>query len=201
MVKHKYVLYIILALAIILIAGGFWLVLNQTYESTPDINIPAGKPIISEKLDFIMRGQFDYLFIWENGDVIYIEEKGLRIPTKENPPARIWKTGKLQPADLTALLDYLKGSGLDKLDTYYPFAGKPLVPIDGVPEGGFTTGDMGFSISIDYAGLNKTVTAYGYLTTDKGETYPDMPYPLNEIFTKLRAISSSTQEVTREKIQ
>jgi hypothetical protein len=197
----RYRLYILLAFGIVLVISGFWLIHTLTYESTLEINIPAGKPVLSEELDYVMRGQFDYLFIWENGDVLYIEETGLRIPTKENPPSRIWKKGKLQPADLTALLEYLKGSSLDKLDTYYPFAGKPLEPIDGLPEGGFTTGDMGFSVSVDYGGLNKTVTAFGYLTPDNGETYPDMPYPLNEIYTKLRALSSSTQEVTREKIQ
>jgi hypothetical protein len=42
--------------------------------------------------------------------------------------------------------------------------------------------------------------AFGYITPDGGETYPDMPSLLNEIYVKLRAISLQTQEVASENI-
>jgi hypothetical protein len=44
------------------------------------------------------------------------------------------------------------------------------------------------------------VTAFGYLTPDHGETYPDMPSPLNEIYGRLHVIALATEEVTRENI-
>jgi hypothetical protein len=41
-----------------------------------------------------------------------------------------------------------------------------------------------------------------YLTPDNGMTYPEMPYPLNEIYEKLRYISvNDTEEVYRQSIK
>jgi len=199
MLKKRTVLYILLALGILLSGSGVWLLFTST-QVKRHVTIPEEKPVIAEELDFIMRGQFDYLFIYEDGYVLVAEEKGLRMPTKENPPTRIWKTGQIQQDELNALLDYLKLSSLDNLDVYYQFSGKPLDPIPGVPEGGFTMGDMKFTISVDSGSLEKTVSAFGYLTPDKGETYPDMPYPLNDIYKKLKQIADSTKEIAREKI-
>jgi len=181
----------LLALGLLLVGGGLWFL----YNPVPVIDIPEGTPVISEKLDYIMRGEFSYLYIYEDGSVIYIEEKGLRLPSPGHPPTRTWKTGKLQLEELNSLLEFVKNSGFEKLDEYYQFPGKP---IEG---GGFTMGDMGFTITIDYGNLNKTVTAFGYLTPDQGKTYPDMPYPLNEIYKKLKDIAENkTEEVYRESI-
>jgi hypothetical protein len=61
---------------------------------------------------------------------------------------------------------------------------------------------MDFTISIYSENLSKTVTASGYLTPDKGETYPDMPSPLNEIYIKLKNIAEiETEEVYSESIK
>jgi hypothetical protein len=61
-------------------------------------------------------------------------------------------------------------------------------------------GDMGFTITVNSDNLSKTVSAFGYLTPDNGETYPDMPSPLNEIYGRLRTLSMATEEVYQEKI-
>jgi hypothetical protein len=61
---------------------------------------------------------------------------------------------------------------------------------------------MDFTVSIDSKNLGKTVTVSGYLTPDKGETHPDMPSPLNEIYTKLKNIAETkTEEVYHESIE
>lgn len=205
----------LLVLGLLLVGSGAWLLFNPPTsidfslndaviagkpDSPPVINLPQGTPVISEKLEYIMGGECDYLCIYPDGSITYIEEKGLRMPFPD-PPTRTWKTGKLQPEQLDSLLEFVKNSGFEKLDEYYQFPGKPMEPIEGAPSGGFTMGGGSFTFSISYGELQKTVTAFGYLTPDHGETYPDMPYPLNEIYKKLRAvIENQTEEVYRESI-
>ena len=60
--------------------------------------------------------------------------------------------------------------------------------------------DLNFTISVNSDNLSKTVTAFGYLSPDNGETYPDMPSPLNDIYGRLRTISEVTEEVYQEDI-
>jgi hypothetical protein len=158
------------------------------------VTIPEGNPVIYEKLDYLMRGEFNYLYIYGDGSAIYIEEKGMRLPVAGHPPTRTWKTGTLTAEQLDSLLAYFAGSSLDKLDGYYLFPGKP---IEG---GGLSIGDMGFTITVNLGDSSKTVTASNYLTPDNGETYPDMPPPLNEIYLRLRAVAQGTEEVAHENI-
>ncbi len=194
MTTKRGILYILLALGVLLIGSGVWLFYGSTQTK---VSIPEGNPIIYEKLDYIMRGEFSYLYIYEDGSIIYIEEKGLRMPSPGHPPTRTWKSGKLTAEQLDSLLAYFQNSGLDKLEEHYKFPGEP---IEGGPAGGFRMGDMGFTISINSENLSKTVTAFGYLTPDHGETYPDMPSPLNEIYGRLRVIAMGTQEIASENI-
>jgi hypothetical protein len=195
----KMKLYIgLLVLGIVLIGSGVWLLYDsaQAKVSIPEakINIPEGNPVIYEKIDHIMKGEITYLYIYKDGSILYIEEKGLRMGYPERHPTRTWKTGKLMTEQLNSLIEYFQNSGLDKMDDRYLFPGKPL-------EGGaFTMSDMDFTISISSENLNKTVTAFGYMTPDNGETYPDMPSPLNEIYERLRVIALGTNEVAHENI-
>lgn len=162
------------------------------------VSIPEGDPVIYERRDYVMRGQFSFLYIYDDGSILFIEEKGLRMATSQNPATRTWKTGKLQPEELDNLVRLFTSSGFKKLDEYYKFPGEP---IKGGPAGGFRMGDMGFTASINYGSLSKTVTALGYLTPDGGETYPDMPSPLNKIYVQLRSAARQTNEVAVENIQ
>ena len=189
----KMKLYIgLLALGLALIGGGLWLHFNSPAHKVPT---PEGSPAITMNVAHIMGGEFSYLTIYEDGTVIYIEEKGLRMPTWDNPPTRTWKTGKLREEGLDSLLEFIKDNGFKELKVSYKFPGKP---IEG---GGFTMGDMGCTIYVDYGYLHKKVSAFGYLTPDHGMTYPDMPYPLNEIYKRLKHIAENrTEEVARESI-
>ena len=186
---NRGILYILLVLGLVVIGGGAWMLA----KSPPEIDIPESNLVIYEQLDYVMRGEFSYLYFYEDGSIIYIEEKGLR--PAGGHPTRTWRTGKLTPQQLDSLLAYLENSGLDKLDEYYQFPGEPN------ESGGFRMGDMSFTISVNSENLSKTVTAFGYLTPDKGETYPDMPSPLNEIYGRLCTIAQVTEEVYREDIK
>lgn len=189
----------LLALGIILMVGGIWFFLNPIYR--PVVEIPEGEPIIAMELDFVMRGVFEKLYLYDDGVVLYVEEKNLRMPTPECPPTRTWNTGIISKEDLNGLIQLFQTGEFAELDKYYQFSGKPMEPIEGVPTGGFTMGDGSFTFSINYGDIQKTVTALGYLTPDHGLTYPDMPYPLDEIYQKLKQVIDNTKEVYSEPIQ
>lgn len=203
-------LYIgLLALGVVLIGGGLWLLFHpapavDAPEGAPAISektsyshlIPDSTPIISANISHVMRGEFNLLSIYEDGEIIYIEEKGLRMPSPEHPPIRIWETGQLQEEELDSLLEFIKNSGFEELEDGYKFPGKPIAG------GGFSMGDMNYAVSINYGDLHKTVWALGYLTPDQGLTYPDLPYPLNDVYQRLKQIANNqTQVVASETIK
>jgi len=190
-IRSKGVLCTLLVLGIVLTGCGIWLLHDSAQVK---VTIPEDDPVIYEKLDYVMRGQFSYLYFYEDGSIIYVEEKGLRMPSPGHPPTRTWSTGKFTQEQLDSLLAYLENSGLDRLDEYYQFPGEPIA------NGGFRMGDMQFTITVNSENLIKTVTAFGYLTPDNGETYPDMPSPLNEIYGRLRTLTMTTEEVYQENI-
>jgi len=188
--SKKGILYGLLILGLVIIGGGIWMLV----KSPPALDIPEGNPVIYEQRDYIMRGEFSYLYFYEDGSIIYVEEKGLRIPSPQNPPTRTWRTGKLSSQEMESLVTYFENSGLDELEEYYQVPGK-------LNDSGSTSmGDMSLTITIDSDNLSKTVTAFGYLTPDGGKTYPDMPAPLNKIYQRFRVFTMSTEEVYHENI-
>lgn len=186
--SKKKVYFILLILGVLLIGSGIWLLV----KSLPGIDIPEGNSVIYEKIEYFMQGRASYLYFYEDGSIIYIEEEGKRFPTPEHPATRTWRTAKFTQPQLDSLLAYLEQSGLDKLDEHYDFPG------ESVTGGGISTSDMRFTIYVNSENLSKMVTAFGYLTPDKGETYPDMPAPLNEIYGRLKVLTMATVEVYRE---
>jgi len=194
----------LLVLGVALLGCGTWFLFSPPMHlvettGTPQlVSLPDETPAVAEELNYLMRGENDSLSIYADGSVIYIEEKGLRMPTPGHPATRTWKTGKLTPEELNSLMDYLDNSGFEKLNEYYQFPGKPIEGGTGVV---ITSGDGSFKFTINSDRIQKTVTSFGYLTPDHDETYPDMPSPLNEIYRRLRIIALSTQEVAKENIQ
>ncbi|MDD5701614.1 MAG: hypothetical protein PHU23_06130 [Dehalococcoidales bacterium] len=180
--RNRGILYILLALGIVLIGSGVWLMLGSTQAK---VVIPEGNPVIYERVAYLMKGENSELYIYGDGSILYIEEKGLRPPGGH--PTRTWSTGNFTVEQINNLLDYFENSGLNKLDDSY---GGPVV-------GG---SDMSFTIIVNSDNLSKKVTAFGYPSPDKGATYPDMPSPLNEIYGRLRTIAMSTEKVYQENI-
>lgn len=194
----KMKLYIgLLVLGLVMVGGGSWGLLS----SPKTIDIPEANPTIAMELDFVMRGKFDKLYVYDDGVVLYVEEKNLRMPTPEYPPTRVWNKGQIPVEELNSLIRLFQTEEFTGMEDYYKFSGKPMEPIEGAPSGGFTMGDGSFKFSIDYGDLQKTVAALGYLTPDKGLTYPDMPYPLNEIYQNLKQVMDNTEEVYSESIR
>ena len=187
----KMKLYIgLLVLGLVLLGGGLWFLFNPV----PVIDIPEGTPVIVMDITYTMRGEASYLGIFEDGAVIYIEDENLRMPTQENPPTRTWKTSRLQEEELSELIEFFTSSQFAEMDADYSFPGVTNA------DGGVTS-DMICAISINHGDLHKTVTAFGYLTPDRDMTYPDMPYPLNEIYKRLKDIAENrTEEVYLESI-
>jgi hypothetical protein len=179
----------LLVLGLVVIGGGVWMLV----KAPPEIDVPEGNPVLTANSDYLLGGKANSLYIYSDGSVLYVEEKNLRLSTRQAPPTRIWKTGQIQTEELNKLLEFIKESGFEKLESSYQFRGE-------TSNGGFIHGDMKFTITVNSDNLSKTVTAFGYLPPDNGETYPDMPYPLNEMYEWLRAIALKTEEVARERI-
>ena len=126
--------------------------------------------------------------IYEDGTVIYVEDKGLRFPLPGSPATRIWRTGQIQSEELNSLIGFFRSSHFDELEASYSYSEIPQ-------------SDMDCTILIDYQDLTKEVRAQAYLSDDGDITYPDMPYPLNEIYRRLKDIATNrTTEVARESI-
>ena len=196
--SKKGILYILLVLGIILAGGGAWLLYNpmtkDTLGSPVTIDIPDGNPVIYEQALYTMGGENYEFYIYDDGSLLYIQEKGLRMPQPGRPATRSWSTGKLTTEQLNNLIAYLEASGLDKLKDSYYFPGETT------GGGGFRQSDLGFTIIVYSDNLSKKVTTFGYLSPDKRETYPDMPSPLDDIYGRLRTLAMTTQEVYRENI-
>ena len=183
-------LYIgLLVLGLVLLGGGLWFL----FKPVPVIDIPEGEPVIVMDILFSMRGEASQLAIYEDGAVIYHKEDNLRMSTPENPPTSTWGKGLPQEEELTSLIDFFESSQFDQLDEYYQYPG--------AGDKGGVISDMNCTTSIDYGDLHKAVRAFGYLTPDRDMTYPDMPYPLNEIYRRLRIIiEGKTEEGYHESI-
>ena len=186
----KRILYIILlALGLTGIGTGVWFHL----KASPPVDIPKEPAVIHMQMDWLMAGKAESLSIYNDGRIIYIRDKGLRLPGAH--PTRTWNTGTITSGQLDELLAYIGNSRFRELDEYYQFEGEPR-------EGGSVRiGDMKLTVSVDSNTMQKEVAAFGYLSPDGGETYPDMPTPLNDVYRKLMDIATTTVEVYCENIK
>lgn len=57
--------------------------------------------------------------------------------------------------------------------------------------GGVAVSDMHYSVSARLGSSYRYIKASNYLSPDGGMTYPDMPYPLNEIYKRLKDIADN----------
>ncbi len=185
----KMKLYIgLLVLGLLMVGGGLWFLLN----TPPRIDIPEGEPVIAMNITNFSVGTASQLAIYENGTVIYRENKGFRRGWEDYPPTSTWRVGNLREEEMDSLIDFLRRSRFDELDTYYQSSGSH-------GEAGGMWGETVFIVSFNYGDLHKTVRALGYLTPIGSMAPPDMPYPLDEIHKKLMDIvGNKTEEVYRE---
>ncbi|MDP2730853.1 MAG: hypothetical protein Q8O55_10285 [Dehalococcoidales bacterium] len=175
-------LYIgLLALVVVMVGGSLWFLFN----ATPVIDIPEGKPIIAAESSYTLGAQDrDRLFIYENGMVVFVEDEWYR-PTMSK--TRTWNVGQLEKVELDNIILLFQSDNFTALEDSYKWPPPSRV--------------FNYIVSIDYQGITKTVTVTGYPTPDEGLTYPDMPYPLNEIYQELKQVIDNTEEVYSEPIQ
>jgi len=176
-------LYIgLLVLLLALTGGGLWFLFNPS----PVIEVPEGEPVITMRNSFsrIVAGPV-FLRVYMDGTVIYTKETG------SLNAIRIWNTGKINEDELNGLLPLFTTGDFESLYRRYEFTGE----LEKV-------GNMSCTISIKYLDLDKAVTADWFPSPDSGMTCPDMPYPLNEIYKRLKDIAENrTNEVYRETIR
>ena len=178
----------LLFLGLVLVGVGLWFLFNPGL--VPAVEIPEEEPVITMHTSFRTIGNGpNHLRIYQDGVVIYTEEKGIG-----SKATRTWRTGNLEAEELAALLAFFSDSNFESLDAFYEFPGEPS-------NGSTRVGGMSLSIIIDFEDLQKGVSARQYLSPDGGMTYPDMPYPLNEIYKRLKDIAENrTEEVYRESL-
>lgn len=143
----------------------------------------AGNPVIMMRILYTMRGESSYFGIYEDGFVYCVEETGLR-PAWQT--TETWKAGHISREDLNNLADFMRSSRFMEMEDHYSLSTIPQTDLD-------------LRIQVYYQDINKSVTAQGYFSYDDGKTIPDMPYPLNEIYKKLKQIAdNNTAEITQD---
>jgi hypothetical protein len=163
------------------------------FNHEPEFYTPQSKPVISDRMYDIKGGEFRYLCIYEDGSLTCIEMKNLLDPVDQH--VQILKTGKLDEGELNDLIGFFEVSGFRELKLDNQFPG--LLDKDGK----IILSDVHYSVSNNFESWGTFVKASNYLSPNGGKTYPDMPYPLNEIYKRLRDIAeNNTTEVSRERI-
>lgn len=183
-------LYIgLLVVGLVLLGSGLWLLLNPILQINVPINVPESTPVIAMDITQHMEGWRSQLVIYEEGTIIYRVDTGLRM---SKVITSTWSTGKLSKGELSNLFEFINDSGFEALNSDYEFPGIP-VPTENFPNA-IRLGDLKCTITVNNMGLQKAVSAASYLSPDFGMTYPDMPYPLNEVYRRLKDISENRTE-------
>jgi hypothetical protein len=153
------------------------------------LKIPEKPPVISAEAYWHMAGEKERIFVYEDRSVICIEDTGLRVPTPGHPAKRIWRQGTISEKEFTELSDLVTGSEYSKLEPFYVYKGNP-------------SSDLMLTVQIYDGSLYKVIQADCYLSPDQKLTYPDMPYPLNDIYKRLHNIAlNETIVVVKETIK
>ncbi len=163
------------------------------FASEPELYTPQSDWVISHRLYDIKNGEFSYLCVYEDGSLDCIEMEGLLEPVARH--VRIHKTGKISEKELGNLIELFEEGGFFELDHSYQF------PSSTDEDGGTNFSDVHYSISTHFEHGGRTVRVNNCLSPDGGKTYPDMPYPLDEIYKRLKDITDNkTKEVTHESL-
>ncbi len=154
------------------------------FDGAPELYAPQSEQVISERLHDIKNGEFRYLSIYEDGSLTSIQMEGLREPVSQH--VVIKKTGKFDEEELRSLIEFFEISGFKEMNKNNEFPGS-------------AASDMHYSVSARLGSSYQYVMASNYLSPDGGKTYPDMPYPLNEIYKRLKEIADNrTKEAAHE---
>jgi len=157
---------------------------SVAFKDSPVLYTPQSDQVISDRLYDIDKGEFRYLSIYQDGSLIAIQMEGLRGPVDQH--VRILKTGELGEEELNSLIEFFENSGFRDMSPNNKFSGSP-------------SSDVHYSVSARLGSSYRYIQTSNYFSPDGGKTYPDMPYPLNEIYKRLKQIAdNNTEEIIRE---
>ncbi|MBN2240933.1 MAG: hypothetical protein JW712_14280 [Dehalococcoidales bacterium] len=158
------------------------------------MDIPKDNPVIYVNAVEETRGTRNQIEIFQDGTIVYLKENGLETASPDYPGTRVWGKGKITGAEMDRLKASINATAFENLKEWYHY--QPSVSTDNSPE---RIGDLELTIHLNCEGICKTVVAAGYTTPDNGLTYPNMPYPLNDIFYEVKYFGEiKTEEVYRE---
>lgn len=180
---------------------GLILLLNSS--AAPPFEVPDAPPLVNMEMLHTMGGTKSQLLIYGDCSVYYREDTNLRVSPEFN---RTWSTGDLSGGELDELLGFIAESGFGDLESGYHFTGEP-VTAGNTPDdvtvglaGGVRSGDMMLTLAVNMPGLRRVVFASSYLSPDGGMTYPEMPYPLDEVYCRLKDIAENRTEIVLEEV-
>jgi predicted secreted protein len=139
-----------------------------------------------------MAGVARHLTILADGEILYIEETGLRMPTKEYPTIRTTRSGLLTEAELASLLEMVDACPFDAEGNCD--ARTEIIDTDATNE-----------LTIYYQGKTRVITAdyqplfHPFLP--KSPELMDVPESVRELYRQLKGIiDNNTSQVSEEAI-
>jgi hypothetical protein len=168
----------LLIVGLAVVGLGIGLLANQPKA----VRVPNEFPAIAADATYKTSGDRDRLYIYKDGYVLFVEDRGY---TEAGNFTRTWQTGQLTDGEVAELIDLVKKPEFEALANQYRFVG------DNTSAGISRIGDMDYVVSVNYQNLRKIVSLVDYYSPDHANVYPDMPYPLGEIYQKMKEIAEN----------
>jgi hypothetical protein len=168
----------LLVVGLAVVGLGIGLLANQP-ES---VRIPSEFPAIASDVTFKESGDRDRLYVYKDGYVLMVEDRG---SSEAGNFTRTWKTGQLIDGELVELMNLTKKPEFEALANQYRFVG------DNTTTGTTRIGDMDYALSVNYENIRKIVSLVDYYSPDHETIYPEMPYPLGEIYQRWTGIAET----------
>jgi hypothetical protein len=175
MTRRMMLLIGLLVVGLAVMGLGVGLLLNQPRT----VRIPNEFPAIAADTTYTESGDRDRLYVYKDGYVLFVEERGSNVA---GDFTRTWKTGQLTEAGLAELMNLTKKTEFEALANQYRFVGDNTT--SGTPHG-----DMNYAVSVNYENVRKIVSLVDYYSPDHETVYPEMPYPLGEIYLRTKEIA------------
>lgn len=182
MTRRMILLLSLLIVGLAVVGLGIGLLANQPRT----VRIPNEFPAIASDATYKESGDRDRLYIYKDGYILFVEEKG---SSEAGNFTRTWSTGQLIEGELTELMNLAKKTEFETLANQYRFVG------DNTSTGTPRIGDMDYVVSVNYQNLRKIVSLVDYYSPDHATVYPEMPYPLGEIYKRMKEIADNKTEI------
>jgi hypothetical protein len=168
----------LLVIGVAVVGLGVGLIANQPKT----VRVPNEFPAIAVDATYKVSGERNRLYIYRDGYIILVEERG---SSKTSNFTRTWKTGQLSTGELADLMSITKKVEFGALANQYRFLG------DNTSSGTPRIGDMDYVVSVNYENTRRVISILDFYSPDHETVYPDMPYPLSEIYQRTKEIAEN----------